>query len=199
MPWLFGEEASDVLRHFVKLKCRLMPYLYGAAVQAHQYGTPMMRPMMLEFPGDPGCDTLDRQYMLGDNLLVAPVFTESGDVDYYLPAGAWTRLNRDEEQVIGGGWKHEVHDFFSLPLMVRENCVIPMGARDDVPDYEYARDVELNLYNISDGAHIDVTIPDVKGAAAATFTVTRTGDDIHVEAHTPFAYTVKIHGSGRLV
>ncbi|MGI6184838.1 MAG: alpha-xylosidase [Candidatus Fimadaptatus sp.] len=199
VPWLFGDEASDVLRHFVKLKCRLMPYLYGAAVQAHECGTPMMRPMMLEFPVDPGCDTLDRQYMLGDNLLVAPVFTESGDVDYYLPAGAWTRLNRDEEQVMGGGWKHEVHDFFSLPLMVRENCVIPMGARDDVPDYEYARDVELNLYNIADGARIDVAIPDVKGATASTFTVTRTGDDIHVEANTPYAYTVKIHGSGRLV
>ena len=99
----------------------------------------------------------------------------------------------------GGGWRHEVHDFFSMPLMVRENRVIPMGARDDVPDYEYARDVELNLYNIADGARIVTRIPDTRGRTAATFVVTRTGGDIHVEADTPFPYTVKIHGDGKLV
>ena len=199
VPWLFDDEACDVLRHFVKLKCRLMPYLYGAAVEAHECGTPMMRQMTLEFPHDPGCDTLDRQYMLGGNLMAAPVFTKSGDVDFYLPAGKWTRLNGDGEIVRGGGWRHEVHDFLSMPLMVRENRVIPMGARDDVPDYEYARDVELNLYNIADGARIVTRIPDTRGRTAATFVVTRTGGDIHVEADTPFPYTVKIHGDGKLV
>ena len=50
----------------------------------------MMRAMLLEFPDDPGCDTLDRQYMLGEPLLVAPVFSPDGVVDYYLPAGRWT-------------------------------------------------------------------------------------------------------------
>ena len=78
VPWLYDAEAVDVLRHFTKLKCRLMPYLFGAAVQAHTHGTPMLRAMTLEFPADPGCDTLDRQYMLGDALLVAPVFTADG-------------------------------------------------------------------------------------------------------------------------
>ena len=199
VPWLFDEEASDVLRHFVRLKCRLMPYLYGAAVQAHEQGTPMMRQMILEFPDDPGCDTLDRQYMLGDSLLVAPVFNAVGDVDYYLPAGRWTRLNGEGECVPGGCWRRERHDFFSMPLMVRDNCVIPMGARDDVPDYEYADGVELNLYNIADGARIKVAIPNTRGETAATFVVTRTGDDIRIAADTPYPYTVKLHGEGRLV
>ena len=120
-------------------------------------------------------------------------------MDFYLPAGKWTRLNGDGEIVRGSGWRHEVHDFFSMPLMVRENRIIPMGARDDVPDYEYARDVELNLYNIADGARIVTRIPDTRGRTAATFVVTRTGGDIHVEADTPFPYTVKIHGDGKLV
>lgn len=53
VPWLFDEESCDVVRKFTRLKCRLMPYLYGAAVEAHEHGTPMMRPMMLEFPDDP--------------------------------------------------------------------------------------------------------------------------------------------------
>ncbi|MCX7711437.1 MAG: alpha-xylosidase, partial [Clostridia bacterium] len=65
VPWLFDEEAVDVLRFFTKLKCRLMPYLFGAAVEASQKGVPMMRAMVLEFPEDPTCGFLDRQYMLG--------------------------------------------------------------------------------------------------------------------------------------
>ena len=92
VPWLFDEESCDVVRKFTRLKCRLMPYLYGAAVEAHEHGTPMMRPMMLEFPDDPACDTLDRQYMMGESLLVAPVFHADSHVDYYLPDGLWTSL-----------------------------------------------------------------------------------------------------------
>ncbi len=92
VPWLFDEEAVDVLRYFTRLKLSLMPYLYRAAVQAHQEGTPVLRAMLLEFPDDPACDTLDRQYMLGDDLLVAPVFSADGVVDYYVPAGRWTNI-----------------------------------------------------------------------------------------------------------
>ena len=55
------DEAVDVLRSFTKLKCRLMPYLFGAAVEAHSAGVPTMRAMLLEFPDDPGCAGLDRQ------------------------------------------------------------------------------------------------------------------------------------------
>ena len=199
VPWLFDDEASDVLRHFVKLKCSLMPYLYGAAVQAHSCGTPVMRAMNIEFPDDPGCDTLDRQYMFGDNLLVAPVFTKSGEVSFYLPQGQWTRLNGAQETVTGGGWRKETHDFFSMPLFVRENCVLPVGARDDRPDYDYADGVTLHLYNIADGARIVTAIPDVHGKTAATFTVTRTGDDISIQTDSAKPYRAVIHGSGRLM
>jgi alpha-D-xyloside xylohydrolase len=102
VPWLFDEAgttdptASDVLRFFTKLKCCLMPYLYGAAVEAHETGVPVMRAMPIEFPGDPACDTLDRQYMLGERLLVAPVFSPDGTVDDYLPAGRWTNFPSGE-------------------------------------------------------------------------------------------------------
>ena len=74
-----------MLRKFTNLKCTLMPYLYSAAVETHETGVPSMRAMVLEFPEDIPCSDLDRQYMLGGDLLVAPVFSESGDVDYYLP------------------------------------------------------------------------------------------------------------------
>lgn len=69
-----------------------MPYLYTLAVQVHQTGIPVMRAMILEYPDDPGAEDLDRQYMLGDAVLVAPVFRKDGVCDYYLPAGQWTHL-----------------------------------------------------------------------------------------------------------
>ena len=116
VPWAFDDEACDVLRLFTKLKCRLMPYLWDAALEAHREGVPMMRAMVLEFPDDPACDTLDRQYMLGGSLLVAPVFSEDGPVDFYLPAGRWTHLLTGQVQE-GPGWHRERHGFLSLPLM----------------------------------------------------------------------------------
>ncbi len=74
-----------MVRFFTQLKCRMMPYLYREAARANARGTPMMWAMMMEFPDDPACDYLDRQYMLGDNVMVAPVFTEAGCA--VLPAG----------------------------------------------------------------------------------------------------------------
>ena len=69
-----------------------------------------MRPMQLEFPDDPAVAHLDRQYMLGADLLVAPVFSATGDVEFYLPAGPWTNLFTGEV-VEGGGWRRELHGF----------------------------------------------------------------------------------------
>uniref|UniRef100_UPI0024091362 alpha-xylosidase n=1 Tax=Gracilibacillus dipsosauri TaxID=178340 RepID=UPI0024091362 len=92
VPWNFDEEAVDVARHFTKLKNSLMPYLYEQAVQNSKTGIPVMRSMVLEFPDDPLCETLDRQYMLGDSVLVAPIFNEEGIGSFYLPKGKWTHL-----------------------------------------------------------------------------------------------------------
>lgn len=105
VPWLYDEEAVDVLRLFTKLKCRLMPYLYAQARKASDTGSPVMRAMLLEFADDPTCDYLDRQYMLGDALLVAPVFAAVGSVDdrpdYAYADGVTLRLYElaDKQQV----------------------------------------------------------------------------------------------------
>jgi len=107
----------------VKLKQRMMPYLLHTARQAHEMGLPMTRPMFMAFPDDPACDYLDRQYMLGDSLLVAPVFNKAGDVDYYLPAGTWTHL-LDGRTVEGGRWMHDTCNFFEIPLWVKDGAKI---------------------------------------------------------------------------
>lgn len=100
VPWLFDEEDEkngvalvpgqtvvDVVREFTKLKLELMPYVYQLGLQPHVNGTPVMRSMFVEFPDDPACRTLDRQYMFGPSMLVAPVFTYSGEVSYRFRCG----------------------------------------------------------------------------------------------------------------
>ncbi len=181
VPWLFDEEAVDVLRHFTKLKCRLMPYLFGQAVEAHRTGVPVLRAMLLEYPDDPACDTLDRQFMLGESLLVAPVFTPEGRVDYYVPEGRWTHFLTGET-VEGPRWVRETHDALSLPLLVRPNTVLPVGATDTRPDYDYADGVTFRAYALSDGADITSTVPTLTGETALTLRVRREGDQVRAEA-----------------
>jgi alpha-D-xyloside xylohydrolase len=177
VPWLFDEESVDVLRTFTRLKLRLMPYLMGAARQAVTAGVPMMRAMALEFPGDPACTHLDRQYMLGDDLLVAPVLSADGAVSYYVPAGTWTHFLTGEP-VTGPGWVTEQHGFQSIPLLVRPGAVIPVGAVEDRPDYDYADGVTLRLYEIPDGARVTTVV----APGGPEFVTTRAGNLIRVEA-----------------
>ncbi|WP_426184540.1 alpha-xylosidase [Microbacterium sp. TWP3-1-2b2] len=160
VPWAFDEEAVDVTRLFTRLKMRLMPYLYQVGLDATRTGAPIMRPMQLEFPDDPAVAHLDRQYMLGPDLLVAPVFSESGEVEFYLPEGEWTSLLTGGVTQ-GGRWLRETHDYMSLPLYVRPGTVLPWGARDDRPDYDYHDELTLRVFRGGSGTRsITVTAPD---------------------------------------
>ena len=181
VPWLFGDEAVEVCRHFTRLKCRLMPYLYAKAVEAHETGVPMMRAMLLEFD-DPGSEDCDRQYMLGDSVLVAPVLREDGVVDYYLPKGKWTHLLTGET-VEGGSWQRDKYDFFSLPLFVRENTILATGSCCDRPDYDYTDGLTLTVYNLADGAESACRVCGTDGATCLEATARRTGDTITVTLH----------------
>ncbi|WP_311242917.1 alpha-xylosidase [Microbacterium sp. WCS2018Hpa-23] len=160
VPWAFDEEAVDVTRRFTHLKMQLMPYLYQQGIDASRTGIPLMRPMQLEFPDDPAVGYLDRQYMLGSSLLVAPVFSEDGSVEFYLPEGEWTSLLTGET-VTGGGWRRETHGFESLPLYVRPGTVLPWGSRTDKPDYDYHDGLKLRVFPGGEGtATVTVTDPD---------------------------------------
>jgi alpha-D-xyloside xylohydrolase len=180
VPWLFDEESVDVLRHFTKLKLSLMPYLYEAARTAHTEGIPVMRAMVLEFPDDPGCAHLERQYMLGPDLLVAPVFSDDGLISYYVPEGTWTHFVSGET-VTGPRWVRERHDFLSVPLLVRPGAVIPVGAVADRPDYDHADGVTLRAYGLERGAQVTVRVGDV------AYTVVREGDTLRASCGDPAA------------
>lgn len=152
VPWIFDdgdengpESAVSVTRRFARLKNRLAPYLLAAGREAARVGLPVMRPMVLAFPDDPAVTYLDRQYLFGPDLLVAPVFTEAGDVDLYLPAGEWTDWFSGRRET-GGRWLRERHGFDTLPLYVREGAVILLGASEDRPDTDHLHGLTLRVF-----------------------------------------------------
>lgn len=122
VPWLYGDEAVDVAREFTELKLQLKPYLLKMAQETHETGVPMMRAMVLEFPYDPTCEDIDTQYMLGDDLLVAPVFREDGVARFYVPddgtGQAWTNIITDTAYE-PGKWYTEQYDYHTLPVLAR--------------------------------------------------------------------------------
>jgi alpha-D-xyloside xylohydrolase len=171
VPWLFDEESCDVLRLFTKLKCRLMPYVFAAAAEASSSGLPVMRAMMLEFPRDESCAYLDRQYMLGRDILVAPVFSAEGEVSYYLPEGRWTKLlpalgGGEAEVVTGGRWLRERHGYMSMPLLARPGSIVPVGSVDSKPDYDYAEGAVFHVFEPLEGVESVATVVDLRGEAA---------------------------------
>jgi alpha-D-xyloside xylohydrolase len=180
VPWAVDDEAVEVTRRFTKLKLSLMPYLYQAGLEASRTGMPVMRPMPLAFPGDRGAAHVDTQYMLGADLLVAPVLRPGGVVEVYLPAGRWTNWSTGEVVDAGQGlWRTEVHDVLSLPLYVREGAVVPVGGRDDRPDHDYLDGLVLRVFPGPDGDRtVTVTTPD---GERADFVVTRQGGAVSVE------------------
>lgn len=158
VPWLFDEEAVEVLRFFTNLKCQLMPYLWRQAINTATTGYPMLRSMVLEF-NDLACRFLDTQYMLGENLLVAPVFSEEGKVTYYLPKGNWINLLTGERKE-GGTYYEEICDYFHLPLYGKPNTILAMSENKQEVAYDYAKEVTLHVMPLEDGKSADCQIYD---------------------------------------
>lgn len=150
-PWLFGENAIKNTRKFVKLKISLMPYIYSMAVYAHMHGIPVLRPLYLEFYNDPNTLNLDKQYMLGNKLLIAPIFNSVGRVSYYLPKGKWVNLlTKQEYTSLNGSWIEEKYSDLLLPVMVRENSIFITGNDKEMHvDYNYLFSPKINIYNLN--------------------------------------------------
>jgi alpha-D-xyloside xylohydrolase len=181
VPWLYDEESCDVVRFFTKLKCSIMPYIFQKSCEAAKTGLPVMRAMVLEYGEDPATLYLDKQYMLGESLLVAPIFNEKGTVDYYLPKGTWTNVITNEI-VEGGSWKNEKHGYLSLPLMARSNSIIAFGSNNTKPDYDYAENVTLHVFNLEEGKEAVSIVSNIEAKEELMVKMKRQGATIFVEA-----------------
>jgi alpha-D-xyloside xylohydrolase len=132
-PWAYGEPALSIFRRYAQLRYRLLPYLYAAARRAPE-GVPLARPLVYDHPSDPTTWHIDHEYLLGPDLLVAPMFEPRGRRDIYLPAGGWYDFWTDT-RFDGPRWITYEAELETLPLFVRAGAVIPIG-----PDLQYANE-----------------------------------------------------------
>lgn len=194
VPWLFDEEAVDVLRHFTKLKGRLMPYLWAQAIKTHETGVPMMRAMVIDYSGDPACLTLDRQYMFGDNILIAPIFNDKGIGEFYLPDGKWTNIISGKVYE-GGRFYKEKYDYFTLPCLAKPNSIIAYGNFKRGFEYDYLENAEFVVYEPSEGVEMTAPIYDTDANKIFELKAVRRGDVVEVTfPKAPKAFMVKIAG-----
>ncbi|NMW64701.1 alpha-xylosidase [Mobiluncus mulieris] len=196
VPWMYGEDAVQVAKRFTALKNRLMPYLMEVAEEVTEKGIPILRHMILENPQDLGSAHVDTQYYLGSKIIVAPVLSESGDVDYYLPYEGWTNLLNGERKE-RSGWYHEKHGLDSLPVMVPDGTILPIGCNRRTPQYDWSEKVCLYIFNPDQGELI-LRVPNNDENEYTYFQLTRNGQDVEIVSNSPKSWSVNVIGTGDL-
>jgi len=153
-PWRFGKYYEDIIRKYLKLRYQLLPFLYTTLEESHRTGMPLFRPVLLNYQDDPGTYNLDDEFMIGTDLLVAPVV--KADVTsrlVYLPRGAcydyWTGKR------YAGGTAYRVEaPLETVPMFVRGGAIIPLG-----PEMNYTSEKPLSPVTFA-------IYPDEKGSAS---------------------------------
>jgi alpha-D-xyloside xylohydrolase len=125
-PWVYGQEAEDIVRKWLAWRYQLIPYLQACAMEAGRTGMPVMRSMVLAFPEDRIAWSFDGQYMLGGSLLVAPVVVPGGKVRLYLPAGRWYDI-WNKTWLQGPCLEERDVPLDHIPVFGREGAILPLG------------------------------------------------------------------------
>jgi alpha-glucosidase len=192
--WSFGPVMANLVREAVRLRYRLIPYLYAAFVEASRTGAPVQRPLVYDHQDDPLARDVDDEYLFGPDLLVAPVLAAGmTDRRVYLPAGTWVDWY-DGTVLSGPGFVTAATPMDRIPLYARGGAVIPMWphAPEHADGYQ-PRSTELHVVvPAGDGTHTSVLVEDDGTTIAAeggavrrtVFTLTRTGRVVTVHART---------------
>ena len=124
-PWYFGKKALEIVKKYIELRYQLFPYIYSTAYEASQSGMPVIRAMPLAFPNDPNTYDKDLQFMLGDWLLVAPIYNAENTRFVYFPKGRW--IDFEDGTIYKGIQNCKINaPLQKLPLFVRNGAIIPM-------------------------------------------------------------------------
>ncbi len=150
-PWRFGKQAEDIIRKYLKLRYRLMPFIYNTMEEAHRTGTPLFRPLMLNYQTDESTFNLDDQFMVGADLLAAPILKPDLTArNAYLPAGLWYDYwtNRKYE----GGKTYRVDaPLETMPLWVRGGAILPSGPEMNWTGEKAVDPLTFSIYPDADG------------------------------------------------
>jgi alpha-D-xyloside xylohydrolase len=168
-----------------------MPYLFRNAIETSTLGIPSMRSMVMEYTSDPTCAYLDKQYILGDSLLVAPIFNDEGIAHYYLPEGKWTEFLTGEVKQ-GGRWYKEKHGYLSIPLLVKEGSIIAVGAREDDAVYDYSENVTLKAYELIENVPSTTVVYDDKAKLSLNMNITKAGKTITIDTKASKQFKVSL-------
>jgi alpha-glucosidase len=124
-PWRFGPAYTGIVRKYLQLRYRLLPFLYTTLEEAHRTGVPLFRPLVLNFQDDPNTATLDDQFMIGDALLCAPILRPGARArEVYLPAGRWYDF-WTAAPLEGGRLLTVDAPLDHVPLFVRGGSILP--------------------------------------------------------------------------
>ncbi len=132
-PWDYGGETVTLFRQIVKLRYRLLPYVYNQALAVRQEQTLMHQPLSYAYPDDLTARNVDTEYLFGSELLVAPVLTRDHQVRVYFPQGRWTDFFTGETHR-GGQWETFTCPMDRFPVYLRENAIVPMGPEQQYVD-----------------------------------------------------------------
>ncbi|HEX2913198.1 MAG TPA: glycoside hydrolase family 31 protein [Chloroflexia bacterium] len=123
--WSYGEEAYGIFQKYMELRERLRPYIRSIMMEAHEKGTPVMRPMFYDFPEDKQAWKIEDQFMFGPEVLVAPVLEEGArERKVYIPAGYTWRAVDSGEKIEGGQWIKSPAPLDHLPLFVKDGSSV---------------------------------------------------------------------------
>ncbi|HYB01251.1 MAG TPA: glycoside hydrolase family 31 protein [Ktedonobacteraceae bacterium] len=138
-PWVFGQQVEDICRDFLRLRYRLLPYIYSLFWEASRRGIPILRPLLYHFPDDPITYSLHDQVMLGPQIMAAPIYHPGREHRHvYLPEGEWYDWWTDEK-LIGPTHLLAYAPLERMPLYVRAGAIIPSG-----PDLHHADEYPLH-------------------------------------------------------
>ncbi len=149
-PWLFGPDAEAAIRRALDLRYRLVPMLYSLGHQTHDTGEPIMRPLVMQYPNDPKVADLSSEWLIGHDLLAAPVVQPGGFRTVYLPNDIWYDLTTGD-RVAGGQSIDLTVPFDAVPAYVRGGAILPLA-----PVVQHTRDLpggplDLQVYPGRDG------------------------------------------------
>lgn len=144
-PWLYGPDALTAIRKALDLRYRLIPYYYSLAHETSETGVPLMRPLLMEFPGDPKVANMSDEWMMGESLLVAPVLEPGGQRTVYLPNDRWYGF--ETNVVLNGKQTIEANVAMDeIPMYVRAGTILPLGHIIQHTDQLPGGPLELEIY-----------------------------------------------------
>ena len=149
-PWKRSYSVSKISEDFLRLRHKLIPYLYSANYRTHTFGEPICMPMYYKY-NSPNAYKVKNQYIFGDQLMVCPITKRQdkrlnlSSVDVWLPEGRWTDIFNGRIYQ-GGRWAKMYRDLDSIPVLAKEGAIVPMYKNDRTNDLSLDQPLEIHVW-----------------------------------------------------